>query len=86
MKYFVYDFSMGSLYLLAGVPSLLFGLGFGGINWIRYGQLGVPAPTGTIMLATLPVILGFQLLLSAIGVDLQSVPKVPLGRLASSSG
>jgi glycosyltransferase involved in cell wall biosynthesis len=82
LKYLVYDFSMGSVYLLGSVPLLLFGLLFGGYNWLRYAQLGVPAPTGTIMLATLPVILGFQLLLSAIGVDLQSVPKVPLERMA----
>jgi len=85
LKYFVYDFSMGSLYLLAGVPLLLFGLAFGGFNWVGYSQIGVPAPTGTIMLATLPVILGFQLFLSAIGVDLQSVPKIPLGTLSPLS-
>ena len=85
LKYFVYDFSMGSLYMLTGVPLLVFGLLFGGFNWLRYSQLGVPAPTGTIMLATLPVILGFQLLLSAIGVDLQSVPKLPLERPSSPS-
>ena len=81
LKYFVYDFSLVSIYLMVGLPVLLFGLVFGGFNWFQYGQLGIPAPTGTIMLATLPIILGFQLLLSAIGIDIQSVPKDPQTRL-----
>lgn len=78
LRYFVYDFSMGSIYMITGLPLLAFGLVFGGLNWYRYSQLQVLAPTGTIMVATLSVILGFQLLLSAIGVDLQSVPKEPV--------
>lgn len=82
LKYFVYDFSLVSIYLMVGLPLLLFGLVFGGVNWIQFSRLGAPAPTGTIMLATLPIILGFQLLLSAIGIDIQSVPKNPRGRLA----
>lgn len=77
LTYAVYDFSMGSVYLFAGGLLLLFGLIFGGVNWIRYARLGVAAPTGTVMLATLPVILGFQMLLSAIAIDLQSVPREP---------
>jgi glycosyltransferase involved in cell wall biosynthesis len=78
LKYFVYDFSIASLYMLAGVPLMGFGAVFGTYNWVTFARLGVPAPTGTIMLATLPVILGFQLLLAAIGVDIQSVPKEPV--------
>lgn len=78
LRYFVHDFSLGSLYLITGIPLLTFGVVFGGLNWYRYSRLGVLAPTGTIMLATLTVILGFQLLLSAVGVDLQSVPQQPI--------
>ncbi|MFQ5943717.1 MAG: glycosyltransferase family 2 protein [Anaerolineales bacterium] len=77
LKYFIYDFSIVSIYVLGGIPLLAFGLIFGIINWIRFSTLGVAAPTGTVMLATLPVILGFQLLLSAIGADLQAVPTNP---------
>jgi hypothetical protein len=32
-------------------------------------------PTGTIMLSLLPMILGFQLLLQAIVLDIQETPK-----------
>ena len=78
LKNFIYDFSMGSIYLLAGVPLLLFGLTFGIYKWIQYASQGIPAPTGTVMLPTLCVLLGLQLLLSAIEIDLRSVPTEPL--------
>jgi glycosyltransferase involved in cell wall biosynthesis len=78
LKNFIYDFSMGSIYLLASVPLLLFGLIFGIYKWIQYASRGIPAPTGTVMLPTLSVLLGIQLLLSAIEIDLRSVPTEPL--------
>jgi glycosyltransferase involved in cell wall biosynthesis len=78
LKNFVYDFSMGSIYLLTGLPLLLFGLIFGSFKWIQYASLGIPAPTGTVILPTLSVLLGIQLLLSATEIDLRSVPQKPL--------
>ncbi len=78
LKNFIYDFSMGSIYLLAGLPLLLFGLAFGIYKWIQYASRGVPAPTGTVMLPTLSVLLGIQLILSAVEIDLRSVPTEPL--------
>lgn len=78
LKNFIYDFSMGSIYLLTGLPLLLFGLLFGIYKWIQYASIGVPAPTGTVMLPTLSVLLGIQLLLSAIEIDLRSVPTEPV--------
>ena len=78
LKNFIYDFSMGSIYILVGLPILLFGLIFGSIKWIHYASENIPAPTGTVMLATLSVLLGIQFLLSAIESDLHAVPKEPL--------
>ena len=78
LKNFIYDFSMASIYLLVGLPLLLFGLVFGIIKWIQYASIQVPAPTGTVMLPTLSVLLGIQFLLSAIETDLRSVPTEPL--------
>jgi hypothetical protein len=69
---------MASVYLLTGLPLLLFGLIFGMYKWIQYASAGVPAPTGTVMLPTLSVLLGIQLLLSAIEIDLRSVPTEPI--------
>ena len=78
LKYYLYDFSMMSVYLLVGIPLLFFGLIFGSIKWIHYASIQVPAPTGTVMLATLSVLLGIQILLSAIEIDMNSVPRQPL--------
>ncbi len=78
LKDFVYDFSMISVYFLTGLPLISFGLIFGGYEWIRYANLGIGAPTGTVMLAVLSVMFGFQILLSAIAADLQAVPKEPI--------
>ncbi|MCC6300472.1 MAG: glycosyltransferase family 2 protein [Anaerolineales bacterium] len=80
LKNYIYDFTMGSVYILVGLPLLLFGLTFGAIKWIQYASLNIPAPTGTVMLPTLSVLLGIQLLLSAIEIDLRSVPREPLSR------
>lgn len=75
LKYFIFDFSMMSIYLLIGIPLLLFGLVFGTIKWIQYASLGVAAPTGTVILPTLSVILAIQILLSAIEIDLNAAPR-----------
>jgi len=78
LKNFIYDFSMASVYLLAGIPLLSFGLIFGAIKWFQYASVDLPAPTGTVMLPTLSVLLGIQFLISAIEIDLRSVPTDPL--------
>jgi len=78
LRYYLYDFSMVSLYLLIGIPLLLFGGTFGSIKWIQYASQNIPAPTGTVMLPTLSVILGIQILLSAIEIDMNSAPRKAL--------
>ena len=77
-SYFLRDFSIGSLYLLAGIPLLLFGLIFGFWQWITLSAAGLAASAGTVMLAALPVILGFILVLNFFTTDIMSVPKDPL--------
>ena len=72
LSYFVFDFNICSLYLLVGLPSFLFGLIFGICQWVHYASLNLPAPTGTIMVAVLPFILGFQMLLAAAQYDISS--------------
>ena len=80
LKYFIFDFSMMSIYLLTGIPLLLFGLIFGITKWIQYAQLGIPAPTGTVILPTLSVILAIQILLSAIEIDLNAAPRKAISK------
>jgi len=78
LKYYIYDFSILSLYILTGVPLLLFGLIFGITKWIQYAQLGIAAPTGTVMLPTLCLILGIQIMLSGIEIDMKNSPQQPI--------
>src|ERR1035437_4089920 len=59
LSYFIYDFSITSIYILAGLPLFLYGLTYGIVKWIHFASMDVPAPTGTVMLAVLPFILGF---------------------------
>jgi glycosyltransferase involved in cell wall biosynthesis len=70
LRYFIYDFNIGSLYILFGVPSFLFGLIFGLVKWVHYAEMNVAAPTGTIRIAVLALVLGFQMILSAIQYDI----------------
>lgn len=72
LSYFVYDFNICSLYLLVGIPSFLFGLVFGLCEWIHYASISSPSPTGTIMVAVLTFILGFQMLLAAAQYDISA--------------
>ena len=80
LKNFIYDFSMESIYLLVGLPLLLFGVLYGGLNWVQYAPTGVGAPTGTVVIPAMLIMLGVQFLLSAISEDMRGVPKVPLSR------
>ncbi|MFY9557487.1 MAG: glycosyltransferase family 2 protein [Blastocatellia bacterium] len=74
-KYVLRDFSPIALFLFLGL--LLFGWGvlFGVYLWFESQITGRLTPTGTIMLSLLPLILGFQLLLQAIVLDIQETPK-----------
>ena len=74
VQYFIRDFSAISLFLVFGLGALIFGVVFGGWKWVISSQSGIPATTGTIMIAVLPVIIGIQLILEAIVMDIQNVP------------
>ena len=76
--YFVRDFNIGTLQLVVGVLLLLFGVIFGSIQWARSMSEGIPATSGTVMLAGLPIILGFQSLLSAVQFDILRIPRLPV--------
>jgi glycosyltransferase involved in cell wall biosynthesis len=76
--YFLRDFSIGSIYLLAGLPIFLFGIIFGSIEWIAHVRAGVAATAGTVMVGALPVIVGFQLLLAFLAYDVAMVPRTAI--------
>jgi glycosyltransferase involved in cell wall biosynthesis len=73
-NYFLRDFSLASLELVAGCGLLSFSAVFGIWKWVSSSDAGVATPAGTVMLAALPAILGLQLLLSFLGADLGHEP------------
>jgi glycosyltransferase involved in cell wall biosynthesis len=77
-KYFVHDFNVGSLEMLCGTFLLTCGALWSLYHWIwGVAQSHINTP-GTVMLGALPIIMGFQLLLSALSYDVQNVPRTPL--------
>ncbi len=75
LKYFLFEFNIASLYLLFGFPLFIIGAIYGSINFIKYTGEHIAAPTGTVVIPTLLIILGFQLLLSAANYDINNYPK-----------
>ena len=78
LKNFIYDFGMASLQFVAGLPLLLAGLIYGGYKWYFHASHHTAAPVGTVVLAAVMILLGAQLVLSAVTLDLQSVPATPI--------
>jgi glycosyltransferase involved in cell wall biosynthesis len=76
--YFLRDFTAASVELVFGMALLLFGTGYGLWQWNASIATGVPATAGTVILAALPVILGFQLLLAFLNFDIGNVPRRPV--------
>ncbi len=74
-KYYIYDFNMASIYLLVGIPLLLFGFTFGLYRWIAGYMENTYNSAGTIMLVALPIIIGIQFLLQAISIDINNTPQ-----------
>ncbi|MDR0610368.1 MAG: glycosyltransferase family 2 protein [Planctomycetaceae bacterium] len=60
---------------ILGILLMLFGVTFGSYKWI-FGSIieGQIATAGAVMFAALPCIMGLQMLLSALLIDIQSVP------------
>ncbi len=74
-NYVVRDFSPIALFLILGVALMLLGAAFGVYSWARSSETGEFTSAGTVMLSVLPLVLGFQLLLQAIVLDIQHSPK-----------
>ena len=77
-NYVVRDVSVGTLQAVSGLLLFTFGVAFGSWSWLQSAAVDRDTPVGTVMLATLPIILGFQLLLAALSFDIASVPSRPI--------
>jgi dolichol-phosphate mannosyltransferase len=77
-RHMVLEFSPAALFLVLGLPTCLAGLAFGLWRWWISIETHVPQSAGTVILAMLPFLVGLQLLIQALVVDIQSEPRVPL--------
>ena len=77
-NYFLRDFNAASVQLLSGLMLLAVSAGYG-VHWIfEYAARGEAAPFGMVMVPAIAAILGFQLLLAAVSIDISSVPREPI--------
>jgi glycosyltransferase involved in cell wall biosynthesis len=80
MQYFVRDFSIASFYAVTGAVLVFGGGTFGAYHWLNSVQNQMLTPSGTVMLAVVPIILGAQFLLQAVGFDIHNQPTQCLHR------
>jgi dolichol-phosphate mannosyltransferase len=76
--YFLRDFNAASLHLVVGLALLVSGATFGALKWMHYSSLNVPAPSGTVLLATIQIILAVQFLLAWTTYDVNCNPTEPI--------
>jgi glycosyltransferase involved in cell wall biosynthesis len=77
-RYFIYDINIVTVFLITGAL-LFFGGGiFGAWRWSHNWTSGGEQSAGTVALAMLPMILGFQMLLQAVVLDMMDKPDAPV--------
>jgi hypothetical protein len=79
-RHFVREFGPCAAFLASGLLLAGWGLGFGGWHWLRSLWTGTPATAGTVMLAALPLLMGFQLLLQALVHEMNQRDRLPLSK------
>jgi hypothetical protein len=72
-KYTIRSFSPIALFFFAGLALVAWGVGFG--IWVVAQTIGPSvATTGTVLLSVVPFLIGVQLLISALVLDIQESP------------
>lgn len=74
-KHVLRNFSPVALFIVTGTPLLVWGTCFGLYTWYRSVAHHTFASTGTVMLSVLPFIVGFELVLQAIVLEIHETPK-----------
>jgi uncharacterized membrane protein len=74
-RYLFYDVSPVAIFAILGFLFTLFGTVFGLWNWIAHATQGQTTPAGTVLIAVVPLVFGFQLLLQAMILDIANTPR-----------
>ncbi|RJO62160.1 glycosyltransferase family 2 protein [candidate division WS5 bacterium] len=75
-KYIFFDLSPIVVFLLCGLFLFFPGLFFGLFIWVKTLKTHIPTPTGTIILALLPIMIGFQLILQALVLEITQSSRI----------
>jgi dolichol-phosphate mannosyltransferase len=73
--YFIRDLNLASLQLLFGLGLSIFGFAVGANGWWNAYRIGETTNTGTLILTTMSVLSGLQLVLSFFSYDMSNVPR-----------
>lgn len=79
-NYLLRDLPLASLQLLMGMALLAFGGSFGAWHWWLSATTHVEASAGTVMIPTMCILVGLQLVLAFLAYDIANVPRRPLQR------
>ena len=82
--YFIRDFNAVSFLSISGFIGIAFGMIWGVSKWQQSSAKGMITPTGTVMIAVIPIIIGIQFLLQAMVLDIQNFPQENIYRNNSS--
>jgi len=74
-RHILREFSPVAVFWVFGAIMLLWGMAFGSYSWAESILSGHVATTGTVMLSVLPLILGFQLALQAVLIEINDSPR-----------
>ena len=74
-KHVLRDFSPVALFMLTGLPLLAWGTGFGAYTWVQSWLHVQFASAGTVMLSVLPFLVGFELVLQALVLEIRDTPR-----------
>jgi hypothetical protein len=78
--YYLRDFTLASLELPIGVALTSFGIVSGIINFLNSRALDQGTPPGTLILISMSVLVGTQLILSFFSFDIDSAPTKPISK------
>lgn len=75
----VLSLTLEAVFGFFGLVLVLYGGIFGALKYYHYVFVAqAPTPAGTVMVAALPIIIGFQLLIAAVVLDIVSAPTRPV--------
>ena len=77
-RYFIYDINIVTVFLMTGGILFFGGGAFGLWRWSHNWMYGQEQSAGTVAFAMLPMILGFQMLLQAVVLDMMDKPDAPI--------